>query len=338
MTAAVEYTPIAVPRIGQATAVEQSRAATEVLASVQAALMFPRDVQRAMAEMRQVCATSYMAERAFYSYRRGGENVSGPTVHLARELARCWGNIHNGIAELSRDDVLGQSEMQAWAWDLQTNERVSTTFIVPHGRDTKDGVKSITDLRSVYENNANNGARRLREMVYSVLPVWFRAEAEEICRRTLNGGGQMTREQQTAFYLDAFSRKSVTQEQVEAFVGRPAESWVQGDLDTLQVVFTEIKNGTKLPEDVFSPPPLTVATVRQQPSGQQWPVQSYTPSTPVQSAPTVNPDSMAPLNPSPVWPIAAQPGTGRRVVREGEAVTVTGPDEYDGGLFPDGGE
>jgi hypothetical protein len=327
MTDVQSFTPVQVPaRVGQATAVEQSRAATEVLASVQAALMFPRDVQRSLTEMRQSCSTEYMAQRAFYSYRRGGENVAGPTVQLARELARCWGNVHYGVAELSRDDVAGQSEMQAWAWDVQTNERVSSTFIVPHGRDTKTGVKPIEDLRSIYENNANAAARRLREMIYALLPVWFRAEAEEICRRTMQGGGTMTREQKIAFYLEAFARKSVSQRQVEAYIGRPADAWVVGDIDTLQVVFNEIKDGVKLISDVFGAEPLrdadvTAPAVR----GQSWPVQGY-------GAPDAG--TSQPLPESATWPVTAQipGGTGRRrSVQEGEPQDVPPIDDYEGG-------
>lgn len=105
-------------RIGQGTAVEQSRAAAEVQAAVVVAQQCPRNIQQAVAEMRESCRQPYLAERAFYRYGRGGSTVTGPSVHLARELARCWGNIQYGLVELRRDDEYGQSEMQAFAWDV----------------------------------------------------------------------------------------------------------------------------------------------------------------------------------------------------------------------------
>ncbi len=150
-------------RIGQGTAVEQSRAVAEVQAAIIVAQQCPRHVDVARNEMRVTCGMLGLAERAFYQYPKGRQTVSGPSVHLARELARCWGNVDYGIKELRRDDEYGQSEMQAWAWDQQTNTRSSNTFIVPHKRDSASG-STLTSIRDIYENNANNGARRLREM------------------------------------------------------------------------------------------------------------------------------------------------------------------------------
>jgi hypothetical protein len=75
--------------------------------------------------MRESCSQKGLAERAFFRYSRGGSQITGPSVHLARELARCFGNVQYGIAELRRDDEHGESEMQAFAWDVQTNTRAT---------------------------------------------------------------------------------------------------------------------------------------------------------------------------------------------------------------------
>jgi hypothetical protein len=47
----------------------------------------------------------------------------------------------------------------------------------------------LVDMRDIYENNANNGARRLREAIFAILPAWFKEEAKELCSKTLEGGG-----------------------------------------------------------------------------------------------------------------------------------------------------
>ena len=165
---------VAMPsRVGQATAIEQQRAAAEVYAAVMVAQQMPRDETRAIVKMRAGCARPQLAERAFFRYTRGEGPVTGPTIQLARELARCWGNVSYQVAELRRDDDRRESEMMAWAWDLETNTRSSTVFVVPHVRDTKKGRKPIEDVRDVYENNANMGARRLRECLFAVLPAWY---------------------------------------------------------------------------------------------------------------------------------------------------------------------
>ena len=141
----------------------------------------PRSVTAAIEAMQEACCQYELATQAFFRFPRAGETVEGPSVHLARELARCWGNIEHGVTELRRDDLAAESEMQAFAWDLQTNTRSASIFIVPHKRDTKKGVRELTDMRDIYENNANNGARRLREAIYSVLPVWYRKQARWRC-------------------------------------------------------------------------------------------------------------------------------------------------------------
>ena len=121
-------------RIGQATAIELSRAEAEVKAAVFVAQHSPRNVEVAVDEMRFACRQLALAEKAFFSYPRAGETVSGPSIHLARELALIWGNIQHGTMELSRDTDLGQSEILAYAWDLQRNSRSSQIFIAPHIR------------------------------------------------------------------------------------------------------------------------------------------------------------------------------------------------------------
>jgi len=112
--------------------VEQARAVADVQAAAQMARMFPRDTSVAVEAMEESCRQVELADRAFFSYPRAGQTVVGGSVHLARELARCWGHMDYGVKELSRGE--SESEMLAFAWDLQTNARAETTFIVPHGR------------------------------------------------------------------------------------------------------------------------------------------------------------------------------------------------------------
>ena len=235
----------------QATMVEQSRAVAEVQAAVVVAQNRPRVVAEAMREMREVCAIDRLAEKAFFRFSRGDGNVSGESVHLARELARCWGNVVYGLVELSRSESAGQSEMMAFAWDMQTNARAQTSFIVPHIRDTKKGPKPLTDTRDVYENNANMGARRLREMIFAVLPVWYREEAADICRKTLENGGGKPLVQRIADCAQAFATIGVTRAQLEAKQGRKMDDFTAEDVAALGVVFRSIKANETTKDDEF---------------------------------------------------------------------------------------
>lgn len=286
--------------IGQGTAVEQSRAVAEVQAAVIVARQFPRNEAQAVAKMRTGFAQHSLAVRSFFRFPRGGKNVSGETIQFAKELARCWTNIHYGVHELRRDDANGESEMQAWAWDLETNERASTTFIVPHTRWTSDnGGKRLEDPRDVYENNSNNGARRLREMIFSVLPDWFREQAKSIATNTVeNGQGDKPLAQRTADCIAHFEGLGVTVEQLEENrSGRASGKWTNLDLGQLSIISESIRRGEVTVDEEFPPQRVTGAEILRQasePTGQA--------SMPVQDG--------APAEGASQWPAARQPGGG----------------------------
>lgn len=252
---------LAPSRIGQATVVEQSRAVAEVQAAIVVAQQVPRNITTAVARMRQTCDQTAVADKAFFRFPRAGQTVTGSSIHLARELARCWGNFQHGLNELRRDDTAAESEMQAWAWDVEANTRVSSTFIVPHKRDTKNGAKTLTDLRDIYENNANNGARRLREAIFSVLPDWFIEEAEERCRATIaRKGSEKPIEQRIADAVELFGRSyGVTEAQLADKLDRTDGQWTEHDLAQLRVIYAGLQKGEVTVEQEFPSRKVTAA-------------------------------------------------------------------------------
>lgn len=253
------------PAASQATQVEQSRAEAEVKAAVVVAQQCPRNITSAREAMLFSCRQMALAEKAFYSYPRAGETVTGPSIHLARELALVWGNIQHSVVELSRDDAGGRSEILAYAWDLQTNARSSQIFISPHRRDTKRGAKDLTDLRDVYENNANMGARRLREAIFAVLPTWFREEALNTCRETLKRGTGTPLPERIREAITAYGQRGVTQDQLEQKVGRPSGQWTEDDVTELDILFRSINRGEIKRDEAFPPQRVTVTEITQRP-------------------------------------------------------------------------
>ena len=168
-----------------AVSIESSRAVAEAQGKLLIAKRFPRDQFAAYHNAMNACKRPSLAEKAIYSYPKGGQTISGPSIRLAEELARCWGNIDFGIKELSQKD--GESEMQAYCWDTETNTISSQTFVVPHIIDTKNGQKKLTTTRDIYENNANMAGRRLRSRILAVLPPDLVEDAVKECKKTLAG-------------------------------------------------------------------------------------------------------------------------------------------------------
>lgn len=251
--------PFPVPStVGQATAVEQSRAIAQVQAAVVMARQFPRSEQHAITQMRDACGRIELARRAFFSFSRAGQTVSGATVYLARELARIWGNIDYGLNELKRDDEHGQSELQAYAWDLETNARSTRTFVVQHGRDTKTGRKKLTELRDIAENNNNFGARNVREMIFAVLPQWFTDMAEQVCRETMNNGGGEPLPVRADKAIAAFSRARINREQLEDKVGAPVDEWTHADVTDLEILYGSLARKEITRDEAFPPRRTTV--------------------------------------------------------------------------------
>jgi hypothetical protein len=245
----------------QGTVVEQTRAAAEVAAAVSVARNFPREPAEAEAALKNLCSRLPVAERAFYEVPNRGAGLS---VHIARELARIWGNVDYGVRELARDDIGGQSEMTVWAWDQEQNVRSSRSFIQPHAKSTRQGRKALTDLNDIYLNNQNTGARAVRECIFTVLPGWFVADAEAALRSTLEHGEGKPLNVRCADAVARFAGIPVTQSQLEERIGKPLAKWEASDLGTLTRIFMTItQDGISVkeffPEKAVSIPALDPA-------------------------------------------------------------------------------
>lgn len=240
----------------QATVVEQSRAVAEVQAAVVVAQSNPRDIDRALADMRDTCGRLPVANRAFYAVPNRGEGLS---IHLMRELARIWGNVDYGVRELRRDDDEGVSEMQSWAWDQQTNTRSTRSFIQPHAKSTRKGRVALTDINDVYLNNQNTGARAVRECIASVIPDWVIAEAEQICRKTLEHGEGKSPEVRSREAVEAFGGHGVTRAQLEDYVGAKFGKWTPAMLADLQRVYVSITQDGIAASEFFTEKAVSVA-------------------------------------------------------------------------------
>lgn len=222
-------------------AIEASRAIAEAQGKLVIAKRFPRDEVQAYNRVAQACQRKGIAEKAFYSYNRGGGTVSGPTIRFAEELARCWGNIDYGIKELSQDE--GKSEMQAYAWDLETNAQSVQNFTNPHIREVGGKAKILTSQRDIYEINANMGARRLRSRILAILPTDLVDMAINECKKTLSGNNDEPLIDRVKKMIVAFGKLGVTQEQIENRLGRKADTMTIDDFTDYIGIYNAIKQG-----------------------------------------------------------------------------------------------
>lgn len=237
-------------RINQGTvAIEASRAIAEAQGKLVIAKRFPRDEVAAYAKAMEACQRPKMAEKAFYAFPRGGQTVEGATIRFAEELARCWGNIDYGIKELSQDD--GKSEMQAYAWDLETNAQSVQNFTNPHQREQGKKTVTLTSQRDIYENNANMATRRLRARILAILPSWFVEDCIAECKKTLAGQNDTPLVDRVKKMVVQFAKLGVTQEQIEHRLKRKIDTMNADDFTEYIGIYNAIKQNESRISDWF---------------------------------------------------------------------------------------
>jgi hypothetical protein len=231
--------------LGDATA---QREIAEVQAAMAIAKRFPRNQMKALDRILTACQRPTLAEVALYSYARGGTEISGAGIRLAETIVQQWGNIDFGIREL--DQRIGESTVQAYAWDLETNTRQTKTFQVKHRRHTKKGGYNLEDPRDIYEMVANQGARRVRACILGIIPGDVVEAAVAQCEQTLKAKADISPDAVKKM-VEVFAGFGVNQQQIEARIQRKIESITPAQIISLRKVFNSLKDGMSKPQDWF---------------------------------------------------------------------------------------
>ena len=260
-------------------AVEQARAVQEVQAKLIIAKKFPRNETQAIVDISQSCKRPSLAKVALYTYERGGTKIQGPSIRLAEVIARAWGNMDFGIRELSQAD--GSSDVEAYAWDLQTNTTASRSFKVQHKRYTKKGSYDLDDPRDIYETVANNGARRMRACILEIIPGDVVEDAVVQIRETLKLAGKAEGpiEDRIKKMAMAFNALGVSVEAIEGRLQHKIDLVTEDELVDLLAIYNSVKDGMSKRTDFFSlegspspagtPPPQQKSAGQKQPAAQK---------------------------------------------------------------------
>ncbi|WP_295401697.1 hypothetical protein [uncultured Thiocystis sp.] len=233
-----------------------AREIQEVQAAMVIAKRFPRDQVTATDRILQACTRQTLAEGALYSYNRGGSEITGPSIRLAETLAQCWGNIQFGIREL--EQRIGDSTVEAFAWDLETNTRQTKVFQVPHERHTKAGSKRLSDPRDIYELVANQGARRLRACILGVIPGDVTEAAVQQCEVTLAAKAD-TSPEAVKRLVETFGKLGVTAEMLTKRLGNRLEAIRPAQVIQLRKIYASLRDGMSSIGDWFEVAPTPQA-------------------------------------------------------------------------------
>ena len=237
------------------TAVAMQRADTEVKAALLMARQFPRDEHTARLGIIKACQRASFAKDAVYSFRRGGAQITGPSVDLAREAARLWGNIDHSMRVISKD--LDYIHVSGTAVDLQTNVRstVEDKFrrLVQRSRGWVE-----PDERDERELTNRRAAMCVRNAILQILPADLVEDAlEEANKTTLAVARKELKEQpeeRIKKMVTLFSDLGVTVEMLEKKLNHALSLTTAEELVTLQQTYKSIKAGNSTRDKEFDVP------------------------------------------------------------------------------------
>lgn len=235
---------------------EQQRVQAEIQSALMVARASPRDEVDAVDRIKTSCQRVGLAEKSEYTYSRGGTEITGPTIDLLTVIANHWGNVTYGFRELSQSN--GESVVEAFAWDLETNAQRKVQFTVPHKRHTRQGSYPLTDPRDIYEMVANYAQRRVRACLEAIIPPDVVDDAVAQCRETLKSDSPVTAENIKKL-TEAFGKLSITSEQIQTRIGRRLDSMQPAQLISLRRIYKSITDGMSTPADWFTTPEAEAA-------------------------------------------------------------------------------
>lgn len=226
---------------------EQARTQGAIQASLSVAAARPRNEQRSIAQIQTSCQRVRLAESATYTYAKGGQDITGPSISLVVQVALAWGNLDWGYRELSRGH--GESTVEAYAWDQQTNARYSRQFIVPHRIRVRGGQRQLRE-DELADWIANQAQRRVRTCLENVIPRDVIEEAVDECARTLKANIDLD-PGKIMQMVERFSELGVTQDQIVAKLQRSVDAIQPAQYLAMRRIYVAIKDGLQTVDQAF---------------------------------------------------------------------------------------
>lgn len=249
-------TDLASREVGAVSAV--AREESEIKAAIVVAKNFPRDEAACYARVMKSCQRPGFAECSAYSFPRGGQQVSGPSVDLAREMARCWGNIRYGLRIVSADK--DWVHIKGWALDLETNNYIEAEdkfqkLIQRKNKRTGTTEWVSPDERDLRELVNRRGAILVRNSILQILPPDVTDDAMERCSETMRkaarGDIEQSKEQSIRRLVMAFDTLSISADMLAKRLGHELNLINVDELAELRKIYKAIADGVAKRDEYF---------------------------------------------------------------------------------------
>jgi hypothetical protein len=216
----------------------------EIESAIIIALRNPRNELAGYSRLLAACERPSFADGVAYSFPRGGSTVTGPSVNLAREAARCFSNVRYGV-DIVRDDDETRV-LRGWSWDMETNVKIAQDDefkkVVQRKR---DGVTQwvVPDERDLRELTNRRGAILERNCILKLIPTdWIEdamAKAAETRRKSTSADPEAARKK----LVLAFGEIGVTVDDLEKKLGHTVAQCTPAEVDTLRTIYRSIRDG-----------------------------------------------------------------------------------------------
>jgi hypothetical protein len=241
------------------------------------AMSFPRDLDMVVHQIAQACKNPEFAKSAIYAYPRGKTTVTGPSIKMAEELSRHWGNINSGFYVVN--DTPSQRTVRAWAWDMQTNVRKEMD--VSFGKLIQRNVNGVTqwlepDERDLLQLTNNNAKRGVRNVILALIPNQVQRDALSWCRQTLRASDAKDPDVMRKSLITSFASIGVKPDVVRDLAGKALDEITlpadEKTVEYLRGIYNRMKTGEASLADLVAeraqelgvegPAPRTAAELR----------------------------------------------------------------------------
>lgn len=227
--------------------------AAGVMQEIQGAILlskqFPRNINQVFVNAMKSCERKSMAKIAEYSFPRGSTNVRGPSVHIARMLAGVYCNLRYGL-DIIRDDE-NTRLIRGWAWDIETNLKVSFDDDFKKLIYRKKGGWITPDERDLRELTNRRGAMLVRNAILSILPRDLTEDALLKCKKTLKSSIDDPELERKSLIME-MDKYGVTVKMVDSYLG--TTKWGADDLVQIRGIINSLQDGNSERDDYFGTP------------------------------------------------------------------------------------
>jgi len=233
-------------QIGEA----QTLSEGEIKASVFLARTYPRSEMQAYQNVMETCKRPSFAERSTYLFPRGGRNITGPSIILAREIARNWKNVLYGYIIIFDNEE--KRTIRCWAFDTESNIRISVDDTFEKLIFRKVGGWIKPDERDLRELTGRKSAIGIRNCLLQLFPQDLIEDAMTTSRETMKSQVHTDPKETIKKLMGAFLAMGVDSVRIEKYLEHKIDIITPDEIADLRGIYGAINDGTAKASEYFN--------------------------------------------------------------------------------------